>query len=221
MTYRLFIMDRAYSSWSLRGHLLLDAFDLPFAVTHAEWPSPEFDALKAEIAPGRTVPALKIGDDLVWDSLAIAEYCAEQAPDAGLWPADAAARAVARSVSAEMHAGFQALRGAWPMNLKRKGPALAPDPAVAADIARISAIWADCRARFGADRPGGGPFLFGDWCAADAMYAPVVSRFVSYVAPLDPQATAYCAAVMNHPLMREWSEHAASETWTISDIDAL
>ena len=217
----LVLGNRIYSSWSLRGWLLVRQAGLAVEEIVVPLRTPETATGIGKHSPSGKVPALVVDGLTVWDSLAIAEYCAEQAPEAGLWPADAAARAVARSVSAEMHAGFQALRGAWPMNLKRKGPALAPDAAVAADIARISAIWADCRMRFGADQPGGGPFLFGDWCAADAMYAPVVSRFVSYVAPLDPQATAYCAAVMNHPLMREWSEHAASETWTISDIDAL
>lgn len=217
----LVLGNRIYSSWSLRGWLLVRQAGLAVEEIVIPLRTPETATEIGKHSPSGKVPALVVDGLTVWDSLAIAEYCAEQAPEAGLWPADAAARAMARSVSAEMHAGFQALRGAWPMNLKRKGPALAPDPAVAADIARISAIWADCRSRFVADRPGGGPFLFGDWCAADAMYAPVVSRFVSYVAPLDPQATAYCAAVMNHPLMREWSEHATGETWAISDIDAL
>lgn len=217
----LILGNRIYSSWSLRGWLLVRQAGLAAEEVVIPLRTPDTAAEIGKHSPSGKVPTLVVGDLTVWDSLAIAEYCAEQAPDAGIWPADAAARAVARSVSAEMHAGFQALRGAWPMNLKRKGPALAPDAAVAADIARISAIWADCRARFGTCSSAGGPFLFGDWCAADAMFAPVVSRFVSYVAPLDPQATAYCAAVMNHPLMLEWSELATTETWVISDIDAL
>lgn len=216
----LILGNRIYSSWSLRGWLLVRQAGLAVEEIVIPLRTPDTASEIGKHSPSGKVPTLVVGDLTVWDSLAIAEYCAEQAPDAGLWPADAAARAVARSVSAEMHAGFQALRGAWPMNLKRKGPALAPDVAVAADIARISAIWADCRARFSQGRSGG-PFLFGDWCAADAMYAPVVSRFVSYGAPLDPQATAYCTAVMNHPLMHEWSESASTETWAISDIDAL
>lgn len=216
----LILGNRIYSSWSLRGWLLVRQAGLAVEEIVIPLRTPDTATEIAKHSPSGKVPTLVVGDLTVWDSLAIAEYCAEQAPDAGLWPANAAARAVARSVSAEMHAGFQALRGAWPMNLKRKGPTLAPDAAVAADIARISAIWADCRARFGHGRSGG-PFLFGDWCAADAMYAPVVSRFVSYGAPLGPQATAYCTAVMNHPLMREWSESASTETWAISDIDAL
>ncbi|MDF1735708.1 MAG: glutathione S-transferase family protein [Minwuia sp.] len=217
----LVLGNRIYSSWSLRGWLLVRQAGLAVEEIVIPLRTPETGSQIRQHSPSGKVPTLVVGDLTVWDSLAIAEFCAEQAPDAGLWPADAAARAVARSVSAEMHAGFQALRGAWPMNLKRQGPALAPDAAVVADIARISAIWADCRARFGTCSSTGGPFLFGDWCAADAMFAPVVSRFVSYVAPLDPQATAYCTAVMNHPLMREWSELATAETWAISDIDAL
>ncbi len=213
----LVLGNRNYSSWSLRGWLLVRQAGLAAEEIVIPLRTPETAPQIRRHSPSGKVPALVDGDVTVWDSLAIAEYCAEQAPQAGLWPADSAARAVARSVSAEMHAGFQALRGAWPMNLKRVGQALAPTPEVAADIARITALWADCRTRFGAD----GPFLFGDWCAADAMYAPVVTRFVSYAAPLDPQATAYCNAVMNHQLMREWSEQAAAESWAISDIDGL
>ena len=188
----LVLGNRNYSSWSLRGWLLVRQAGLAAEEIVIPLRTPETAPQIRRHSPSGKVPALVDGAVTVWDSLAIAEYCAEQA-------------------------GFQALRGAWPMNLKRVGQALAPTPEVAADIARITALWADCRTRFGAD----GPFLFGDWCAADAMYAPVVTRFVSYAAPLDPQATAYCNAVMNHPLMREWSEQAAGESWAISDIDGL
>ncbi len=140
MTYRLYIMDRAYSSWSLRGHLLLNAFDLPFAVTQALWPSAEFDAILREIAPGRKVPALKIGDDLVWDSLAIAETLAELHPDLGHWPTTSGARAAARSIAAEMHSGFSALRSECPMNLRRQYKGFAASDAVLADIARAETL---------------------------------------------------------------------------------
>ena len=214
---KLVLGNRNYSSWSLRGWLLVRHAGLAAEEIVIPLRTPGTSDAIRRYSPSGKVPALVDGDLVVWDSLALAEYCAEQAPQAGLWPADATARAVARSVSAEMHSGFQALRGAWPMNLKRNGPAVAPTPDVAADIARISKVWAECRARFGA----AGPFLFGGWSAVDAMYAPVVSRFTSYGAPLDPQARAYCGAVMDHPLMQEWAALAAAETWAIADIDAL
>lgn len=200
MTYRLYIMDRAYSSWSLRGHLLLDAFDLPFAVTHAEWPSPEFDALRAEISPGRTVPALKIGDDLVWDSLAIAETLAELHPEKPFWPKDSGARAAARSMAAEMHAGFSALRSECPMNLRRRYDGFAQSEAVQADVARVEDLWSWARSRYGA----GGPFLFGEYGAVDAFFTPLASRLATYGLPQSDVAAAYVDAVHRVPAFRRW-----------------
>ncbi|MDF1721222.1 MAG: glutathione S-transferase family protein [Minwuia sp.] len=213
----LILGNRNYSSWSLRGWLLVRQAGIAADEVVIPLRTPESATLIAQHSPSAKVPVLIQGDVTVWDSLAIAEYCAEQAPDAGIWPADPAARAVARSASAEMHSGYAALRGAWPMNLKRKGPPLLPAADVAADIARIIALWSDCRARFGA----GGAFLFGDWSAADAMFAPVVSRLTSYGAALDTDSSTYCAAVMAHPLMVEWSAMAAAETWNIAAVDAL
>ena len=170
MTYTLFIQDRAYSSWSLRGHLLLAAFDIPFATRHEFWRSPEYDALRAEIAPARTVPALRGDDMFVWDSLAVAETLAERHP--GFWPADPAARAAARSLVAEMHSGFGALRADCPMNLRRRWAGFTPSDAVLADVARITALWAWARENFG----GEGPYLFGAFSVADAFFTPVASR---------------------------------------------
>lgn len=213
----LVLGNRNYSSWSLRGWLLVRQAGIPADEVVIPLRTPESATLITRHSPSGKVPVLIQGDVTVWDSLAIAEYCAELAPDAGIWPIDAAARAMARSASAEMHSGFTALRGAWPMNLKRAGSPLAPAAEVAADIARIVALWSDCRARFGS----GGPFLFGAWSAADAMFAPVVSRLTSYGAPLDADTAAYCTAVMGHPLMQEWAEMAAAETWNIDAVDAI
>lgn len=209
MTYHLYIMDRAYSSWSLRGHLLLDAFSLPFKVTHAEWPSPEFDALKAEIAPGRTVPALKFGDDLVWDSLAMAETLAELHPELPYWPKGSAARAGARSLAAEMHSGFSALRSDCPMNLRRRFVGFQPSEAVLADVARVEELWGWARSRFGDG--GGGPFLFGEYGAVDAFFTPLASRLDTYGLPQSDMAAAYVDAVHRVPAFRRWRAmaHAA------------
>lgn len=213
----LIIGNRIYSSWSLRGWLLARQSGLDFDCEVVPLRQPDTAARIRAHSPSGKVPTLVDGDLAVWDSLAIAEYLAERAPQAGIWPADVTARAVARAVCAEMHSGFAALRQAWPMNLKRCGPALEPDAAVAADIDRVLSLWADCRGRFGA----GGAFLFGAWSAADAFYAPVVSRFLSYAADMDPASRAYCEAVWSHPYMAQWRADAAGEVWAIEAIDAL
>ncbi len=169
------------------------------------------------ISPGGTVPVLDHDGNLIWESLAIGEYCAELMR--GLWPADRSARALARSVSSEMHAGFRALREAMPMSLFRKAAVAGRTPEVLADIARIEAIWADCRSRFGA----GGPYLFGaDFTVADAMYAPVVCRFLTYRPELSAVSRAYCDAVRAHPLMEEWYRAAAAEpeSWRVAAMEA-
>lgn len=216
-TCTLILGNRVYSSWSLRGWLLARQAGIAFDEVMIPLRTPDTARLIRQHSPSGKVPTLVDGSLAIWDSLAIAEYLAEKFPDAGIWPADSVARAVARCVSAEMHSGFQALRQAWPMNLRRTGPKLVPSDAVAADIARIVAIWADCRARFGHDDA----FLFGAWSAADAFYAPVVTRFASFGADLDTDAAAYCRAVVEHPWMREWAGGAAKEAWTIPDIDAI
>lgn len=201
---RLFIGTRRYSSWSLRGWLAvrtaeLDVEEVVIPLTGGNTPA-------VLALPSRQVPYLEHRGNQVWESIAIAEYCAERR--AGLWPEDASARAFARTVSAEMHAGFRALRMALPMNLGRENRAVPFTPDVEADIARIEHLWSEARARFG----GSGPYLFGvAFTLADAMFAPVVTRFLSYAAPVGPEARAYCAAVHAHPLMAEWREAAARE----------
>lgn len=214
--FTLVLGNKVYSSWSLRGWLVVRQAGITFDEIVVPLRQPETRPTILKYSPSGKVPALNGPDGPVWDSLAIAEYLAERVPAAGLWPADRAARAVARSICAEMHAGFAALRSAWPMNLRRYRRPSSPSDDVAADIARILAVWRDCRARYGSD----GPYLFGRWSAADAFYAPVVSRFLSYDADLDDIGKAYVEAVFEHEWMRQWRAAAAEETWTVPGIDA-
>jgi glutathione S-transferase len=166
-------------------------------------------------SPSRRVPVLKDGDIAVWDSLAIVEYLAERHPEARLWPADRTARAVARSAAAEMHSGFSALRTHMPMNLRANRAGQGRQQGVADDIARIVALWRDCRTLASSD----GPFLFGAFCAADALFAPVVTRFKTYAVALDPDGTAYCDAVLALPALDEWYAAARSEPWKIAEYE--
>lgn len=207
----LIIGNKAYSSWSLRPWLALRQAGLSFAETVIPLRQPETRAQILVHSPSGKVPCLIDGDRVIWDSLAICEYVAELAPAAGLWPADPHARAVARSVSAEMHSGFVALRNAMSMDLKvdRNGQGMTPDSA--ADIARVQALWADCRARFGQ----GGPFLFGGFTIADAMFAPVVTRLVTYGVAVEAGTRAYMDAVLALPAMQEWTAAAKAEPWVL------
>jgi len=199
MTHTLAIADRGYSSWSLRGWLLLDSFGLPFRTRSARLYTDELPALLAEFAPARTVPALRLDDGtLVWDSLAMAETLHERHPGAGIWPADPALRALARSMAAEMHASFTELRGHCPMNLRVSYADFDPPPAVLADLARIETLWAHALKR------SGGPWLCGAWSAADVFFAPVAGRIAGYGLPVGPQAAAYVAAHLAHPGFRRW-----------------
>jgi glutathione S-transferase len=209
---KLVIANKTYSSWSLRGWLALKATGAPFEEILVRLDEPTTSDDIARYSPAGRVPVLIDGDVTVWDSLAIAEYLAERFPDAGLWPRDAAARAHARSIAAEMHSGFQHLRNAYPMNLRREGKPLAtPAPEADGDIARVAEIWRDARAAHGA----GGPFLFGAFTAADAFYAPVAARFRNYGIPRGPVETAYVEAIFAHPAMVEWCRAAALEPWIV------
>lgn len=213
---RLFIGTRRYSSWSLRGWLAVrmagldvDEVVLPLA----GGTTPDVLAL-----PSRRVPYLEHRGNAVWESLAIAEYCAEQA--AGLWPEDPAARSLARVISAEMHAGFRALRMALPMNLGREGRPVPLTPKVEDDLTRVETLWKLARSRFGA----GGPYLFGAaFTLADVMFAPVVTRFLSYAAPIGPESRAYCEAVHHYPLMAAWREAALAEpeAWQLAKYEQI
>lgn len=212
----LVIGNKNYSSWSLRAWLALKRTGVAFEEVLVPLMRPETKAAILAHSPSGKVPFLRLGDDQVWDSLAIAEYLAERFPAAGLWPADPSARAVARSVAAEMHAGFMPLRRALPMNLRSHLPGRPRAAEVEADIARIQDIWASCRTRFGAT----GPFLFGGFTIADAFYAPVVGRFRTYDVPLTDACRAYADAVWQTPDMQDWVAAAALEPQRIAEYEA-
>ncbi|MEM7225148.1 MAG: glutathione S-transferase family protein [Pseudomonadota bacterium] len=203
--------NKNYSSWSLRGWLAVVQSGLSYDEIVIPLRGPDTKAEILRHSPSGKVPALIAGDQVIWDSLAIGEFLAERCPEAGLWPADPAARAQARAVTAEMHSGFAALRTNMPMIFNGHHPGLGRAEGVAEDIARIQEIWTDCRARFGS----GGDFLFGAFCLADAAYAPVVSRFATYDVELEPTAAAYRDAVLAYPAMVAWRDAAAAEPWTI------
>ena len=209
----LIIGDRNYSSWSLRGYLALSLAGLEFRETLIQLDQAGTRAAILARSPAGKVPALVHGDLLIWDTLAIGEYAAELAPGAGLWPADRAARAVARSVVAEMHSGFPALRKDMAMNLRARRPGVGHTEQALAEAARVQAIWRDCRGRFG--EAGGGEFLFGGPTLAEAFYAPVVTRFVTYGVELDPVCQRYADAVLALPAMVRWTEAALAEDWVM------
>ncbi len=211
-TLTLVIGNRNYSSWSLRPWLVMKMAGISFEekLIRLDHEPSRPDLLA--ISPSAKVPVLLHGNRVIWDSLAIMEYLAELAPGANLWPADDAKRAAARAVSAEMHSGFGALRTHMPVNIRRSAPGLGRKPGVEGDIERIMAIWRQCRA----DHGNGGDFLFGDWSMADAMYAPVVTRFVTYGVEVDEVCRAYMNATLALPAMAEWCQAAADEPWTIS-----
>jgi glutathione S-transferase len=205
-TLKLVIGSKNSSSWSLRPWLLLKQVGLPFEETVIPLRRPDSRERILAVSPSGKLPVLVVGDVRVWDSLAICEFLAEHDPS--LWPADSRARALARSISAEMHSGFQALRTFLPMDFAARfgppGKLLAP---VRADVDRVLAIWDDCRRQYGH----GGPFLFGPFTIADAMFAPVCSRFTTHAVPLDPVCAAYVERVMTLPAMQEWGRGAAAE----------
>ncbi|PWE31163.1 glutathione S-transferase [Maritimibacter sp. 55A14] len=208
MDYELVIGDRTHSSWSLRGWLLLERFGLPVRTRMARLYSGDFDAVLSEYAPARLVPVLRTpGGVVVQDTLAIAETLAERHPDAGIWPADPAARAAARWLAAEMHSGFQALRTDCPMHLGVAYGDFEPPPAVLDDLARIRTLWDMARGQ--AD--GEGPWLFGAYCAADAFYAPVAARIAGYGLPVDGADADYVAAHLADPAFRRWRAMGRAE----------
>ena len=201
MTYELFLGDRTYSSWSLRGWLMFEKFGLPYRVHMVGLYDGTMARDMADMAPARLVPAMRTPEgDVVQDTLAIAETLAERHPGAGLWPADRAARALARGMAAEMHSGFAALRAECPMNLAHAYAGFEPSPAVRADLERVELLWSLARTRFG----GEGPWLFGAYSVADAFYAPVAARIAGYGLPVDEPARAYVAAHLADPAFRRW-----------------
>lgn len=205
----LIMGNKNYSSWSLRPWLLMKHLGLEFAERVLPLDTPEFARDVGANSPSRRVPVLRHGDVLVWDSLAICEYACELAGRG--WPAARDARAVARAACAEMHAGFSSLRSQWPMNARATGRTTAPNPERAADIARIENLWSECRTRFGAR----GPWLFGEFSVADAMYAPVVLRLRTYGQTVRDETATYMATVLADVYLAEWLAAAAAESWVI------
>lgn len=213
--FTLVIANKNYSSWSLRGWLAMKRTGADFDEIVIPLHLPETAERIRAHSPSGKVPVLIHPAGTVWDSLAIVEFLAERFPGAGLWPEDPSTRAVARSVAAEMHAGFMTLRRTHPMNLRARLPARPDDDAVAADIGRIQEIWATCRKEYG----NGGPFLFGEFSVADVFYAPVVSRFKTFGIALNDISTAYANALWQWPDMQEWIAAAEQEPHVIEAYD--
>jgi glutathione S-transferase len=215
---KLFIGNKAYSSWSLRGWLAVRQSGIDFEEIVVPLYDEDWDKRRggAEFAPSSgKVPILWDDEAVTWDSLAIVEYLAEKAGRDLFWPTDDAARATARSMAAEMHSGFQNLRREHSMNVRRTFPTPDLSPGVQQDVLRIVSLWAEARARWGS----GGDFLFGDYGAADLMYAPVVTRFITYGIPVPRFAVAYMQAVLSHPHVREWIAAAQHEPWVIEQFE--
>ena len=210
---KLTISSKNYSSWSLRGWLLCKMAGLDFEedVLSADDPSTRAELLL--LSPSFLVPCLVHGDIKVWDTLAIAEYLAEIKPDAPLLPKDIAVRAHCRAVSGEMHSGFYNLRSALPMNLRAHHPGYKIWAGAQADIDRVLQIWRECLGTYG------GPYLFGSLSMADAMYAPVCSRFLTYDLRLDPASAGYCRTIMEWPAMRDWVEAANAEPDAVDELE--
>ena len=217
MSLKLIIANKAYSSWSLRPWILLAHFHIPFEEVVIPMDRPDTRARMLGHSPTGKVPALRDGAVEVWESLAIVEYIAEKYPQKAIWPKAKTARAHARSLSAEMHAGFPALRQHCPTQFRRPVRGIALNPEVEADVARIEAAWAGARERFGK----AGPFLFGRFSAADAMFAPVVNRLHIYDIPVGRATRAYMSAMMALPAWNAWIKDAEAETWRMEKYEKI
>jgi glutathione S-transferase len=218
MTLKLIIGNKAYSSWSMRGWLAAKQSGLPFEEMTVPLFDADWDERKREedLAPSSgKVPILWDGDAVIWDSLAILEYLADKVGRERFWPKDDAARGMARSMVAEMHSGYLSLRRECPMNLRKVFEGVTISDECRGDALRILQLWAEARARFGKE----GPYLFGTFSAADVMFAPVVTRFVTYGFTLPGFASAYVEAMMAHPWMQEWYQAAANEEWVIEKYE--
>jgi glutathione S-transferase len=218
----LVIGNKNYSSWSMRPWVLLKALDIPFQEVMLKFHSPEWDQHIANYSPSKQVPVLwdgEVGNShsiCVWESNAIYEYLAEQFPTRGVWPQNKMARTHARAIVAEMHAGFRPLRLAMPMNIRSRFPGLGMNADVEKNINRLESLWRQARMRFGSPS-GSGPFLFGAFSAADAMFAPVVMRFMTYTPPLAADTAAYCTAVRAHPAVAAWIIDALAENEFVAE----
>jgi glutathione S-transferase len=213
MALTLIIGNKNYSSWSMRPWIALKVARISFEEEVISLDAKDFKERIGRVSGAGKVPVLVDGDMAIWDSLAILEYLADKFPQAALWPADLKVRARARSISAEMHSGFPALRRHCPMNMWRPAKKRELTPEVIAEVRRIDAIWTECRTAFGT---GGGPFLFGAFGAADAMYAPIVARFQTYDIEVGRVARAYMQAIMALPPFVEWRAAAVREPWVLS-----
>jgi glutathione S-transferase len=209
----LIIGNKNYSSWSLRPYMALAMAGIPFEEKMIRFGEPRFTRMVRRISKAGQVPILLHNGLVINDSMSIIEYAAETWPTKPVWPKNKAARARARSIVAEMHAGFGALRNACPMNLRRevKLPPGGVSESVAKDVARIEEIWADCRKAFGK----GGPFLFGKFCAADAMFTPVVARLETYAIPVSKTTRAYMNAIFATAAFQQWKADSAPEKWIV------
>jgi glutathione S-transferase len=210
VAFKLYIGNKCLSSWSLRPWVAMKHLGIPFEEEVVRLRTSETAANLARISPTAAVPVLHHDGKVIWETLAILEYLNELFPEKDLWPADRDARAFARCVATEMHSGFREVRYGWPMNLRRPKSHKPLDAEGEAQRRRIEAIWRECRERYGK----GGPFLFGAFSAADAMYAPVVTRFDTYGGELAPPTRAYVETVLAMPAMRDWYADAAAEPWS-------
>ena len=213
---QLVIGNKLYSSWSMRPWLMMTVMGLDFEETVIPMSRPETRATMLRYGPTGKVPVLIDGEVTVWESLAILEYLADRFPDKRVWPAAIAARAHARCAASEMHAGFTGLRTTCPMNLGKRFKPKDRGEQCAADVIRIEALWAEARQRFGA----GGDFLYGAFSAADAMFAPVVTRLDTYQIQVRPETRAYMDSVLALPAFRTWLGQALSETWRMEHYEA-
>ncbi len=216
MHYHLIMGNQAYSSWSLRGWLLLKAFGIDFEHTVVPLYVPGYDQFLADNYPATTVPTLLAFDGsdkmTIWDSLAIAEFLHEQHTEIGIWPTDTPARAAARSLCAEMHSSYNALRSTMPMNVRREYKTITPDAETQTDIDRIEDLWSWATANWG----GAGPYLFGEkFCAVDAFFAPVASRFRTYNVTLKPGSQRYVDTLLGHPATVEFYQAGMRESWVM------
>ena len=214
--FTLVIGNKNYSSWSLRGWLMARIAGIEFEEQLIPLDLPETQPAIRKHSPSGRLPVLLHRGLAVWESLAIGEYLNDLKPEAGLWPAAAAARAHARSISCEMLAGFAELRANMPMNIRASYPGKGLTPAVRGEIERITGLWRDCRKRFAGASAKDDGFLFGAISAADAMYAPVVTRLRTYGVSVDSDTDAYCKSVLAYPPMKEWSDAAKNEPWLIA-----
>ncbi len=215
MTLTLVIGNQNYSSWSLRPWIAMKVSGIDFEQKVISLTDPNFKSELLRVSGAGKVPVLIDGALCVWESLAILEFLAERFPDAQLWPSEKGSRAYARAIASEMHAGFLPLRRHCPMNIWRAVKKRDLPADVAANVQRIDAMWSDCRSRYGA----GGPFLFGRFSAADAMYVPMVSRFHTYAIEVGIEGRRYMEAILSLPACQEWQRAARAEPWNIADYE--